>query len=291
MKTRPPIKHVVVCVAVMLVLFSLLFDEKSHLVEVTHIKDSYDKHAVDDSATNSSMEQASTRSEKESVQNDTLKSKPPALRAQSPMHNPTHPPNLSSAQTGSQNQTREHPRPPSNRSQDLLRTHTSTRAPTTAATISLGPKTERTGTQNQTRDHPHAGALYPDGTWGYVADVTRVRRMMLQRFQKERHRYNASLLSFLSFNNSEEFEQVCNVAPGAGHESAMGYDMLINRVIVNGPDPQPSNQSNTSMIHLSTAPRPITENRPARGSRILCAVYTHAGAIARMEGIADTWAW
>jgi hypothetical protein len=148
-----------------------------------------------------------------------------------------------------------------------------------------------TGTQNQTRDHPHAGALYPDGTWGYVADVTRVRRMMLQRFQKERQRYNASLLSFLSFNNSEEFEQVCNVAPGAGIEGAEGYAMLINRVIVNGPDPEPSNMSNTSMIHLSTAPRPMSENRPARGPRILCAVYTHAGAIARMEGIADTWGW
>ena len=32
------------------------------------------------------------------------------------------------------------------------------------------------------RPHPHAGARYSNGSWGYVADVTRVRRWMWQRY-------------------------------------------------------------------------------------------------------------
>jgi hypothetical protein len=57
-----------------------------------------------------------------------------------------------------------------------------------AMTTTLSPA-DATATNNKTlskskeqpRPHPHAGARDADGNWGYVADVTRIRRWMLQR--------------------------------------------------------------------------------------------------------------
>ena len=126
------------------------------------------------------------------------------------------------------------------------------------------------------RPHPHAGARYPNGTWGYVADVYRVKRYMLERYRNETDGKTTSLLSFMPIDE-DELSATCNRALGNGTERR-GWKILSEKVQVDAPNPEPFNSTKT--------PR-----KTASKGRILCAVYTHEGAHRRLPGIVETWAW
>jgi len=133
------------------------------------------------------------------------------------------------------------------------------------------------------RPHPRAGARHANGTFGYVADLTLVRRNYLQEVYRLRnssdHR-SPSLTSFLKLSNNE-FDAVCNAPPESGFEQS-GYKLLM-KVLVNAPDPVPEN----AIAQEFTVPYQRSSKRP----RILCAVYTHPGNHHLVEAIIDTWGW
>lgn len=132
-------------------------------------------------------------------------------------------------------------------------------------------------TTDPPRNHPHAGARYRNGTWGYVADVTRIRRRMLERFenhQKENPSTAAtsSVSSYLPQVNTAEMLQICNNF-WLYNQTEIAWRMTTEKL--------------TSMVTAD----------PAFGldakSRVLCAVYTHSSAKShsRVKGITETWGW
>jgi len=121
------------------------------------------------------------------------------------------------------------------------------------------------------RPHPHAGARYPDGTLGYVADPSALRRGMedfLQTQEKgfltEETAYWKALLHYESgFRNSTTTgneilspEYVCVVGPGRGFEKDGGYKLLTEKIKIRG------------RVDNDKAQRPSSP-------KILCAIYTY----------------
>jgi hypothetical protein len=55
------------------------------------------------------------------------------------------------------------------------------------------------------RPHPHAGARYPYGSFGYIADITLVRKHILKTYQKstDSNVSEAPPLSYLSLDADE----------------------------------------------------------------------------------------
>ena len=126
------------------------------------------------------------------------------------------------------------------------------------------------GSSESPRDHPHAGARFPDGRWGYIVDATAVRKNM---FLKSRADGVVLSQSYLPLT-PEEMNSVCDTPPGSGFEGP-GWDILASRI-------QLDQQSNRS---AASVPPFVSKGR------IMCVVYTHAGAYKRLVGIRDTWAW
>jgi hypothetical protein len=122
------------------------------------------------------------------------------------------------------------------------------------------------------RNHPHQGARDADGYFGYVADATAVRQSILQR---QHDHEGTSLLvpsfTFLDMHGREsnlaspesEYEYVCNTEPGGGNEGP-GWDLL-QKVSIN--------------------------ESTSNSGRILCGLYSHAGAREKITGVAETWGW
>lgn len=113
---------------------------------------------------------------------------------------------------------------------------------------------------NQTKPHPFAGARYPNGTWGYIADTTMVQNYILKRYyreqnQQQRERFNingqnnSSVLSspsppppprsYLYFDPTrDELNAICNTPLGQGIEgNSGGWALLTDRVQLEGPHP------------------------------------------------------
>ena len=95
--------------------------------------------------------------------------------------------------------------------------------------------------QNETdplRSHPHAGARDAEGNYGYVADVTLVRRWMIDKFRhwnvtsvtSSTGNSHASLRQFLPFDDENEMKAICNTFPGKGSEGEAGFELLTEHV-------------------------------------------------------------
>jgi len=129
------------------------------------------------------------------------------------------------------------------------------------------------------RPHPHAGARYANGTFGYIADPTLVRRNYLKDFYESES--NRSLHSYLKLRSKREIRMVCNKPPGKGAELE-GYNIVM-KVVVNASDPIPDN------VIAQESSVPI--QRKSQAPKILCAVYTHEANHDRIQNIIDTWGW
>ena len=150
------------------------------------------------------------------------------------------------------------------------------------------------------RPHPHGGARYADGRWGYVADVTRVRRQFLET-------YSDKPPNFLPFTDNEK-EIICSVEPGSGKEgfeTKLGWEALL-KVKINGPKAVPDLSNNCTYFdgkntinilneeHTSCNPSEMKRNiddakRPP--GKLLCAVYTYAKNHELIKTSSVTWAW
>ena len=116
---------------------------------------------------------------------------------------------------------------------------------------------------------PRGEAQAPDGTFGngYIFPVTALRYRMLQQM-KEEH-FNQQ--NFLPLSPSQ-FDEVCQILGGHGHEHEGGFDILVN----------------TISLSNSAAARPsFTTKKP----RLLCAVYTHEGNHEKLKALGESWGW
>ena len=167
------------------------------------------------------------------------------------------------------------------------------------------------------RPHPHAGARDAEGNCAYVADVTLVRRWMIDRF---RHRGatatstgesqdsigQRSLRQFLPFDDENEMKAICGTFPGEGSEGTAGFQLLTEHIRVENSEiedliqsdlelHQQEKNSQESIIgtffyraHTLSASRKF---KPRKNSKILCVVYTYKGKNEFLQGIIETWGW
>jgi hypothetical protein len=167
-----------------------------------------------------------------------------------------------------------------------------------------------------------AGARGANGNWGYVADVTRIRRWMLQRYREEAAGTNATVSSSSSSSSlgeaaneafppssylpltANETEKVCGLQPGMGHEGTYGWNVTI-KVVLDGSNPLPRADNvkiptglepetgknvNTPYLqptHRITTPEP---NGVSKG-KILCGIYSFPQNAHRIQAISETWGW
>ncbi|KAL3915578.1 MAG: hypothetical protein SGARI_008154, partial [Bacillariaceae sp.] len=89
------------------------------------------------------------------------------------------------------------------------------------------------------RPHPHAGARFPNGTWGYVANVKAVQRRILSLYHAGKTAFdsqgNLSEMirripqSYLPLNESDMEGYVCGKGAGEGSEGG-GWTLLTEKV-------------------------------------------------------------
>jgi len=138
----------------------------------------------------------------------------------------------------------------------------------------------------QPRPHPHAGARFPDGKFGYIADVFAVKRRYFELYKNE----NSSFLPM----TDEEYKSVCETEPGEGVErSAGGWTLLKEKVQVDGPTPIASENAtnNTAQAIVVQQQATTAQEKNHTKPRILCAIYTYEKNHHIVESIIDTWAW
>jgi hypothetical protein len=128
--------------------------------------------------------------------------------------------------------------------------------------------------------HPHAGARDSSGRWGYVPDVTAVRRWMLARFAQESG-FDTSALHYQPIQEVE-LNQTCAGAPSSGTHEYAGFEALRTKVIVGAPDPINGTDPNRTILL-----KPVFHS----SGKILCAIYTYAGKHDRVTTISETWGW
>jgi hypothetical protein len=157
-----------------------------------------------------------------------------------------------------------------------------------------GTDTKRTSASAPpSNDHPHAGARDSSGAWGYVPDVTAVRKWMLARFKKEFDKEsswdNNDMRHYQPFQ-TDEINKTCAGAPPNGTLRYAGFDALRTKVKVGAPHPNSSNGTTDPNRTTTT----ILEEEPAvfhSSGKILCAIYTYEGNHDRVTAIAETWGW
>jgi hypothetical protein len=118
--------------------------------------------------------------------------------------------------------------------------------------------------------HPHAGARDAEGNWGYVADVTRIRRWMLQRYREAagdkttvssassssvEATYEALPPSSYLPLTAKEAQKVCGEKLSRGYTDKRGWN-AVSKVVLDGPNPLPLAGSK----HIPTGPE-----SPAKG--------------------------
>lgn len=180
---------------------------------------------------------------------------------------------------------------------------------TEATTIAIESSKKKSGSQRQIKPHPFGGALYPDGTYGYVVDPTAVRRHILGIYvqyqqslkNKENNKRNRPDIhpryTFLPVNSSL-IDKACGSLPdrpgpdpyGKEVMEIDGYNLMMERVQVNSPDPIALNISNASLFKVNTVPVP-PPSVPSTNSRILCVVYTQQGSKRSLQVVIATWGW
>ncbi len=130
------------------------------------------------------------------------------------------------------------------------------------------------------RPHPHAGARDSSGRWGYVADITRVRRKHLDKY---------STKNFLITKDDMHFQYVCETEVGKGWEGPNGGLIVMKKVEIS---------KLTSLTNVTTkvshSDRKIEggdDNNKSKLPKLLCSIYTFERNHNRIEAIADTWGW
>jgi hypothetical protein len=169
--------------------------------------------------------------------------------------------------------------------------------------------------------HPHAGARDADGNWGYVADVTRLRRWMLQRYHND-HQYHHTTHNGANNNKNKEESSlplipplsylpmtvndtatVCNAPPTKGAEGKHGWDVLLKVNVLDAPNLSGNSsitgtprmqKPNTTITTNTTAATTFQTPPPPDGlskGKILCGIYTYGKMHYRVTGVAETWGW
>ena len=144
------------------------------------------------------------------------------------------------------------------------------------------------------KDHPHAGARFPNGSWGYIADVTRTRTWMLDVYRNETqifHRNTKGTVilhppaSYLRIS-SIETPGICDTPPKQGSEKKAGWRLLANRILVSNETLIPSDDgaNNEDRIYQKSPQIPPR-------IKLLCAIYTHEKKHDHVRAIAETWGW
>lgn len=123
------------------------------------------------------------------------------------------------------------------------------------------------------KPHPHAGARYPNGSFGYIADVTKVRKYILKTFQEHSgsDASEAPPLSYLPLD-ADQLDVVCNTGPRERSlERKAGWRLLL-RMKVNGLE--------------GRGKRPLPTD-----SKLLCAIYTYEKKHDAVTAIGESWGW
>lgn len=151
-------------------------------------------------------------------------------------------------------------------------------------------RTDPTDNNTPPRPHPHAGARDVDGSWGYIADVTLVRRFVSARYHKLQNSIfrHSTLESHLYLRDDRELESACNAKPREGKERKAGWRLLTQKVLVDGPDPKPISETDHTYPYASTSSQVVPSKHTPR---ILCAIYTYEKRQEMATTIADTWGW
>ncbi len=131
------------------------------------------------------------------------------------------------------------------------------------------------------RPHPHAGARYPDGKFGYVADVTSVRRRHLEQYSDDQNGENGnvgvSVGEYLIPPDHDEFDYYCELPPGEGWEGVEGLKLMTEKVEIGGPTPLPDGEE--------------AQGGEVEKPKVLCLLYTYEKNHDRVEAVANTWGW
>jgi len=122
-------------------------------------------------------------------------------------------------------------------------------------------------------------------------------------------------MNHLPFQDSHEFDVICNTKPKEGPERKAGYRLLSSKVMVNTmSSTNPSRlggQAAEPMVEVSQSSEQQQQSQQSQQSqqpqqpqqpqqqesstspriRILCVIYTYGGAHHRLRGIRETWAW
>jgi hypothetical protein len=123
------------------------------------------------------------------------------------------------------------------------------------------------------RPHPHAGARYPYGSFGYIADITLVRKHILKTYQKstDSNVSEAPPLSYLSLD-ADELDLVCNSNSWEPSLERKAGWRLLRRMEVNGLDGHEKQPSSTD-------------------SKILCSIYTYDKKHDAVTAIGESSGW
>ena len=109
----------------------------------------------------------------------------------------------------------------------------------------------------QPKPHPFAGARDSNGKWGYVADVTAVRKRHIELYSNVEY---SIPLDHTAYND------VCEVEVGQGIEKAGGFEVM-QKIQIGAEE--------------TDNPKP----------KLLCAIYTYHKNHNRIEAVADSWGW
>jgi hypothetical protein len=151
--------------------------------------------------------------------------------------------------------------------------------------------------------HPHAGARDANGNWGYVADVTRVRRWMLQRYHDQfLGTMESSLVPPLSYlpMTVNDTATVCNMPPRKGVEGKHGWDVvlkvevdlpltLIHNSTAHDTSSAAKSSNSSHSTFQNTNPSPHADG--VSKGKILCGIYTYEKMHYRVIGVAESWGW
>jgi len=134
-------------------------------------------------------------------------------------------------------------------------------------------KSETADPYKEPRPHPHAGARYPDGKYGYVPDVTFVRKRHLELYSNKEYPVTTDV---------KEFDYICNKTPGEGLERK-GLKIMMEKVQIGGPTPQPNTTNSTALEEETKDEAPLP--------KVLCIIYTYEKNHDRLEALTNTWGW
>ena len=149
----------------------------------------------------------------------------------------------------------------------------------TAETNVITNTTTNTTNTSNLRPHPHMGARFPNGSFGYIADPTMVRRLFFQRYSQNASALGMPITQFLPLDKPNETLKVCQVPPGKGPEK-QAWELLTQKIKVNGTLPV-NNETNTTMGEQLRYPLP----------KVFCGIYTYEKKHYLLESAAETWGW